>query len=155
MDLEPRPAAVVIGGRSGRLGHVQRDGTGMIHGNVGVEGELIASPHGDGLGAVAGLAADVAPQVSGRQVLHGPVLEPFRVRVPADVRPRRIRGPTSRELMEDVVARDGVGREGGSRGEMEQRLHDERSSTTSRHRVELAHGNRVRGGRDGTAVAVL
>ena len=122
-DLEPLPTAIIVRGRPRRLGHVQRDGPGMVHSRVEGEGELVAGLHGDGLGAVADLPADIAPQVGRRQIRHRAVLEPGRVGVAADVLPGRVLGPAGRELLEDVVAGHAVDGEGRGGGEVKEGLH--------------------------------
>lgn len=123
LDLEPGPAAVVVGRSAGRLGHVDRGGASMIDGRVEDEGELVASVHRDGLGPVADLPAHVATEVSRRQVRHRAVLQPVRVAIAADVLPGLVRGPADCELLEDVVTGRTVHGKRCSRGELELVLH--------------------------------
>ena len=114
LNLEPRPAAVVVGRRTGRLGHVDRSRADVVDGRVEGKSEGVARPHRDRLGAVAEVAADVAAQVLGAEVGHGAVLQPRRVRVAPDVLPRRELRRAGAELLEDVVSLDhgGQGEEG-------------------------------------------
>jgi hypothetical protein len=88
----------------------------MVDGRVQSKSELVAGLHGDGLGAVADAAADVAAQVGRGQVRDGAVLQPGRVAVAPDVLPDGILGPAGGELLEDVVAGDGVHGEGRGGG---------------------------------------
>ena len=100
----------------------------MIHGRIQSESKLIAGLHVEGLGAVADLAADVAPQISRREIRDGAVLEPRRVGVAADVLPDGELGRAGRELLEDVVAGHAVDGERRGGDETDDRLHDTQSS---------------------------
>jgi len=91
----------------------------MIHGRVEIKRKRIARLDCQRLGAIAREPADIAPQVLGRQVGDGPVLQPRWVAVLAHILPQRVLGAADADLLEDVVPADAVddercdGEEGG------------------------------------------
>lgn len=74
----------------------------MVDGDIGVEGEGLAGLHGDHVCAGAGAAADIAPEVGGREIRHRGVV----VGVFADVLVHGELLGSEPELLEDVVGRD-------------------------------------------------